>query len=585
MQPISRTFPAVFRLSALFVAPGMGRLALAQAGIASGSMGPLQGLRVSVSAQRSAPRPTDPWPRGARLPGPAVRQPPVRPAQADKAAPAPAGQPLANFMHLYLRLHSDEPRPSVSKAPLPSAISAPAAAPAGQPPANFMHLPLRLHSGEPRPCLKKVQPPALAAQSPSVANLARPSSASLAERPKVLDALQAHALAAGTQISRQAIKGYVALGESAVRALEQWGADAANAAVQTPRIYVKGVELTPKLEVVRAISWYVAACAALQDANASQSASGAIRSIGGRIITDLSIAGSYKFKDPNYVIYRFLNSSPLAYSRISTHFNEDTAGPLNVFGKAEQRGIEDYDRRLPGENGTLLFDKLKDRSGQQVMFFKFEQCGVPTLSSALQSDDQGQGTGGFNMILRNFSHASSFLWSRFASPPGVERKEHVYKGLLKDKLHGPFMKVVRKAEELGLLDDGMTAQLHKNQTVNQGLPHLDDTLKRLRSCSEAQPKPSAAVQELGDLVKKLQYDIRFCKDELGAQSNHLGITRRGAETHVDLHPELEPGARSGGPGRHGIAAAASSQPVIRSALESEPSMKDDDGFDAVLVDA
>lgn len=388
------------------------------------------------------------------------------------------------------------------------------------------------------------QTSARVAQQPSVSDLTPlclPRPGSLATNAAVIEALEAHAQAADTAIARDAIVRYIALGECAVReiqklAAEGTGADAANAG--PPKASwpsVMGVTLTPNLEVIRAISWYVVACAAQQDANQR---TGQPRLIGGREVTDLSIGGSYMFKDPNRAIYHFMNSSPLAYPRISTHFNERSEGALNSWGQADQRGIEDYDRLLPGENGTVLFDQLKDVSGHQVMFVKFEHAGVPPVDrSAQMVDEHGSGSAPFYRAAeRMISHALSFIWTRFAAVPEGERKEHVYKGPLKKEVHLPFMELIEAAQKMGLLSADMTAKEHEKRTQERGLPHLIDTLAQLKENIDNLPSNTEEQKQLGQSLDKLREAIENVTQVLGAQSNHLQITRRGAETHVDMAP-------------------------------------------------
>lgn len=359
-----------------------------------------------------------------------------------------------------------------------------------------------------------------------------PRPLSLATNARVIEMLQAHAKAAGSALSSEQIAGYVALGEHALHAIAQIRAPEGQAAAPMPEQLpvAGGLLLSANLEVMRAISWYVVACAAQQDAN--RQAAGMDDQIGGKTITDLTIAGAYVFKDPHHAIYDFMNHYPAVYSRISTHFNERSESPLLAFGQADQRGMEDYEHRLPGEGGTILFDKL--RGGE--MFFKFEHAGMPTMESAGRLDDQGLGgASSYEVAQRVGSHAFSFVWTLMYTAPGVERKEHVYKGLLESEVHRPFLELVRQAQLLGLLDAQDTADQHAKQSKNQGLPHLEQTLARLGARLE-ESEQAPEHMELRLSLAALQRRISEAKRMLGAQSDHLGIVRRGAETHVDLNP-------------------------------------------------
>ncbi len=372
----------------------------------------------------------------------------------------------------------------------------------------------------------------LQAQVPAgLSSLYVPQPLTLATNALVIDMLCAHAEAAGSVLARDEITGYVALGERAVQAISQIRQREGDAEVSMPqRLQMEnGILLSAQLEVMRAISWYVVACAAQQDAN--RQACGVESQIGGKVITDLTIAGSYVVKDPHNAIYDFMNHYPGVYARISTHFNERSDSALLAYGHADQRGIEDYQNRLPGEGGTILFDRLKDGE----IFFKFEHDGVPTLASARALERGQGGATDLEVAYRVGSHTLSFLWTLMYASPGVERKEHVYKGLLEAQVHRPFLELVRNAQALGMLEQGASEAQHARQSKAQGLPHLERTLAQL----EAKLGDQALTEELAALrlsLAGLKETIGQAKLILGAQSDHLGIIRRGAETHADLNP-------------------------------------------------
>ncbi|MFC7207577.1 hypothetical protein ACFQOZ_13245 [Comamonas endophytica] len=265
---------------------------------------------------------------------------------------------------------------------------------------------------------------------PSKSSLYAPQPGGLATNAAVLEKLQAHAKAAGTDLTPKEIAGYVALGEHAANALQQ---PATALARQLGEVVVNTVNppvvLTPNMETARGISWYIAACAAQQDVN--QQATGSAAMVNGKEVSNLTVKGAFVFNDPNNAIYKFLQSSPLAYSRISSHFHERSASDGMIGSRPEQRGIEDYDRRLPGQNGAMLFDKLKGAPGKEEMFLKFEHTGYPEVSTSAQRvDDQGQGlASGWRALGRKIAHALSFIQTRFEGAMGVNRKEHVHKGL------------------------------------------------------------------------------------------------------------------------------------------------------------
>lgn len=247
----------------------------------------------------------------------------------------------------------------------------------------------------------QLQPP------PDLKPLSVPRPLSLATNARVIGMLEAHALAAHTCLERHEIVAYVALGERALRAIEQIRTGAGRESTPMPmRLSLAGGTLTPNLEVMRAISWYLVACAAQQDAN--REAQGVCNQIGDQLITDLTISGSYVFKDPHHALYDFMNHYPGVYSRISTHFNERSESARSG-SQADQRGIEDCENRLPGENGSILFDKLT----QGEIFFKFEHAGMPTMTSAGEVDDLGKGGASTQQVLQRVaSHSMSSTFSR-----------------------------------------------------------------------------------------------------------------------------------------------------------------------------
>jgi len=347
----------------------------------------------------------------------------------------------------------------------------------------------------------------------------------------VLETLVKHADEAGTKLTREEIKGYVALGEHAVHALQQPSALARRLGETVVHSVNPPLVLSPNLETARGISWYVAACAAQQDVNQKATRSATV--VNGEEVTNLTLKGAFVFKDPNNAIHNFLQSSPLAYSRISSHFHERSASEIGFLGP-DQRGIEDYDRRLPGQNGAMLFDKLKGEPGKEEMFFKIESKGFPDVfSSSKRVDDQGMGRGTFwKAFKRWIGHCINFVTTRNTGAGGVDRKEHVHKGLLKTPVHEPFMQVVKSAAKLGLVTD---VGKHAEQAEKIGLPHLESTLAELKTAIGGVRELSNEHVALFHGLVEAQLAIVTAKAELGAQSDHLGIKRRGAETHIDLN--------------------------------------------------
>lgn len=392
--------------------------------------------------------------------------------------------------------------------------------------------------------LEGVKLPARPQPLPPTAALYVPRSGGLATNPAVLAKLEAHALAAGTNLNREKIReeiaGYVALGEHAVHALQQPATALARRQGETAVVHTVNppVVLSPNMETARGISWYVAACAAQQDVN--QQATGSAVVVNGQEVTNLTVKGAFVFKDPGNAIYNFLQSSPLAYSRISTHFHERSASEGRIGSRPEQRGIEDYDRRLPGQNGAMLFDKLKGAPGKEEMFLKIESKGFPDVfGSSKRVDDQGMGRGTrWQALKRWLGHGINYVKSLLPESQNADRKEHVHKGLLETSVHKPFMQVVKTAENLGLAT-GARPSAHEKLAKKMGLPYLERTLADLKKTIGALPELSSQHLDLLNRLVQAQAAILTAKAELGAQSDHLGIERQGAETHVDLKPHLE----------------------------------------------
>ena len=253
------------------------------------------------------------------------------------------------------------------------------------------------------------RPAARPQPTPQISALYAPRPGGVATNAQVLHALHAQEKAAGTKLSPKEITGYVALGEQAFHAISQaptgvgklLGAVVVNS-VNPP------VLLTPNLEVSRAIAWYVAACAVQQAVDQPGAGDGK----GGAEQT--SKAGSV-FQDPDNAVYNFLQQSPLAYSRVSPHGSGPSAG-------TGQLGMEDYDRRLPGKNGAIVFGK-QGAAGKEEMFFQLERSGRPEVSTSAQRvDDQGQGrASGLRAFVRRIQNAIGYVLGRLLGAQEASR--------------------------------------------------------------------------------------------------------------------------------------------------------------------
>jgi hypothetical protein len=235
-----------------------------------------------------------------------------------------------------------------------------------------------------------------------------------------------------------------------------------------------------------------------------------------------------------------MSQAPTVGSRMSTHFNERSGtqeqhkiAGLFPSGKPAQRGIEDFRGMLPGQGGTILFDKLNARDGAQELFVKFEHGGCPPYFGGLEKHE-GVSTAisrFFPALSRNIGHAFSFLESR-GSGGSVEgrRQEHVYKGLLKDSVYTPFMSLVKLAEKEGV-NLGQNAKSIGKSVQKTGLPVLHEMLDRIIEKANEQGKPGVAEE-----ATRVRASVQEALSQLGRQSDQYGIERRGAEVHIELDP-------------------------------------------------
>lgn len=360
----------------------------------------------------------------------------------------------------------------------------------------------------------------------------------MTHNPDVMQRLVEHARLSGCKASAQEIQEYVAMGEHIAHTLQHPSAASQRLAQQFGTHAVAthlqpAVPFNANMQTTRALSWFFVACAAQQDANRANHSIGLPASTGeiaGQKVQDLSIKGAYVLNDPGQVFARFLNSSPLTYSRISTHFNERSTSQTQAHGQPVQRGIEDPQRKLPGEHGAVVFDSLVDPNGQATLFVKFESVGMP---SANAGDENGEGkVGTLRAMVRKVKHGLDFLRTRFSHSAGMDRKEHVYKGPLKDMVFEPYMALMKEAEksQRGM---GLRPKDYEKMVKHSGLVHIEQQLTMLQHTLQSN-------QEVGSKLwvdlHNLWSRIDKAKTILGRESDMQGITRRGAETHIDLEP-------------------------------------------------
>lgn len=368
-----------------------------------------------------------------------------------------------------------------------------------------------------------------------VTALRTPQGPTIADNAAVMDRLQAHAQLTGKNLSPQELRDMVVAGENIAKGLQ----DPANATGRSPlSLTLNGqqYDVPSNTLTARAVAWYMMASAASQDV--------ARNVMGDTSTSDMTTSGSYVMKDPGNRIYNFLNDAPTAGTRMSTHFEERLGhdrehyllGFIPTFGKKpEQRGIEDFQSRMPGQGGTMLFDKLRpDGNGTPELFVKFESAGCPPYFSSESHHGIGDKFMRFFASLdRNIHHCINFKHSQNQgqgeAPTTISRQEHMYKGTLE-----PTFEAVKT-----LFDDA----------IHAGVANADDasgiakSMKKFGVSAGLQVAQSiaqrAADQQDPVLQAKALSVASMIESEmtrLGLASDHHGIARRGAEVHISLDP-------------------------------------------------
>lgn len=369
--------------------------------------------------------------------------------------------------------------------------------------------------------------------NPQLMQMRQPLPGGILSNPGVMEKLTAHAQAQGTPMTSQQIQDMVATGERLAEALQ---ASPAGGSPVTVQVNGQAVQVDSSVHTTRALSWYMMAAAAQQDVQREQSQDHS--TIGGQKVTDMSSSGSFVMKDPGNKIYGFLAAAPTADSRMSTHFGERVdhnekhkiAG-LIPSGKPSQRGIEDYRNMLPGQGGTILFDKLAAKDGTQDLFVKFESGGCPPYFRTEPHQGGGQAIARFFSALdRNIGHATSFLGSKFQGESSeMRRQEHIFKGTLKNDVAAPFAQLVNNAIAAGTIDASAKAV---GQSVHKfGLPFIEEALNRIQDAA-TEKSDAGTLRE----VMAVRLQIAEATAKLGGQSDKFGIDRRGAEVHISIDP-------------------------------------------------
>ena len=367
------------------------------------------------------------------------------------------------------------------------------------------------------------------ANTGAVRDMANPMAGSVLEKDSVVDRLMNHAQTTGNKVTEAEVRSMVATGERIASALREPNGDG------LPLVVTVGHEthsVQAGVYTARAVSWFMMAQAASQDASRHASNPQSTTS-------DMPTNGSFVMKDPDNRMYNFLNSSPTAASRMSTHFEERLGhtdkhaivGRIST-SKAAQRGIEDYQSKMPGQGGTMLFDKLTAGSdGVKELFVKFESGGCPPYFKTEPHEGVGHKIVRFFAAAdRNMGHAISFLTSKLSNskgPDSVLRQEHVYKGVLKDTVNKEFKALVENAISAGVIDASASAvgkSVHK-----LGLPYVQDAIKTIQEAA-LQTGNRSILGQANTTLDTLVSESR----RLGQASDQHGIERRGAETHISI---------------------------------------------------
>lgn len=398
-----------------------------------------------------------------------------------------------------------------------------------------------------------------------LSKLRDPAADSIVRNTDVMDRLAAHAKAQGTPLDAAQLRDLVATGEQIARGLTAGStahdgmADISHELLDdadrpvgsgsgpaqdpsgspvTLRLGSEAVQVSSSVHTTRALGWYMMAAAAQQDVQ--RELSGGQSEVGGKPVSDMTTSGSFVMKDPGNAIFKFLAAAPTADSRMSTHFRERVGhgeqhriAGLIPSGKPSQRGIEDYRNMLPGQGGTMLFDKLAAKDGSQDLFVKFESVGCPPYFRREPHQGVGQGIARFFAAAdRNIGHATNFAGSMMQGKTGanvVQRQEHVYKGVLKTEVHQPFSALVDAAFKAGVIDDSSKAvgkAVHKF-----GLPFIESALDQIQDAATQQDN-RAVLRQVMDVRERLA----SASARLGQQSDIHGVERRGAEVHISLNP-------------------------------------------------
>ncbi|WP_417796421.1 hypothetical protein [Terasakiella pusilla] len=375
-------------------------------------------------------------------------------------------------------------------------------------------------------------PPVPMNANPTVAQLNTPSPHGLLQTAPGLDArMDAYRQDIGSPLSQQDVRDLINTGEKIMSAIQHSrpNADGSYDIQQGGH----DVNVRSNTHTTLALSWYMMAKAG---------ADGDDSLIG---------SGSMLMKDPGNKVYNFLSSAPTAYDRISTHFNERSASPIN-HGHATQRGIEDFESRMPSKKGAICFDKLNDpNGGQPDLFVKIEGSGMPPVFRGLaHHGDEGTSTGtrvlnAFKSIGRQFQHCTSFISTRFAAPDGGNfqmHREHINKDAQRDIVFQPFSNAMNLLTNPNDPNENAGEAFIK-QGQKYGLGHIEAQLYEISGAldllddltgNQITINGTDYTADLNALRAAVDAALDGCNDfrQEDNVGNDYGVVRKGAEVHI-----------------------------------------------------
>lgn len=351
------------------------------------------------------------------------------------------------------------------------------------------------------------------------------------------DALDAARGKLGSQVSKEDIVKYVAMGERVVHALSNAPEGSRRDRAELKDIHGQTVGVRANLEVTRAISWYLQAKALVDNTGHGDGA--------------FLKSGAMIAKDPGNKLFDFLASSNNTYGRVSTHMKERSesrpqGADLNVLntawkggfdgmvfaglgGQPLQYGIEDYENRFPSKGGSLLFDKLKPSGGANdevpELYLKWEEVGTPfAFGGGANSASNSLADNMWNQkdaISRFYQHTRSA--HEDASPEGY-RGEKLTKGPAKEW----FDRFQTEVNALFGIDQKTKDKMLKH-VESYGASEMNKALDLLIDAGNR-----GTGEVLGNEKKRLENLKSDFGTWLNSMGPDMGIARKGQEVHVKL---------------------------------------------------